>query len=80
MEDRLGVQGWQQAGLYVKTKTKPTKTRQQMENEGCIMTTKITLEMSPYQVTSMCLRTKGGHRNCVREEPFHRTGAETGGL
>lgn len=48
-----------------------------MENEGCIVITKIILEMSPCQVTSMCLRTKGSHRNCVRKESLRRTGAET---
>lgn len=50
-----------------------------MENEGCIMITKIILEMSPCQVTSMCLRTKGSHRNCV-SCPFAGQGLRQGGL
>lgn len=44
-------------------------------NEGCIVITKIILEMSPCQVIS----TGGIHRNYVRKEPLHRTGAEKGG-
>lgn len=62
-----------------KTETKPTKTYQQMEKWGVHHDYKsYSRNVSLPSKFHMCLRTIGVHRNCMRKETLHRTGAETG--